>query len=527
MSGFRRNSRATPDLILVNGNILTLCPDLPHAEALAAKDGLIVAVGSNRGILGLACPGTPVIECQGQCVVPGFHDAHIHLLACASRRLYVDCSPRAVTGISEIQSAIQQQSRLVAPGTWIRAGDYDEFQLVEKRHPTRWDLDMASPDHPVKLRHRSLHACVLNSAALRLANLIDRPSPAPGTKIDIDPVTHEPTGLLYGFGDFLSTYVVPPLNEDELRRALRQVFRELLSNGITSVHDASFNNNVTAWNRLVDMRSEGGFWPRIALMVGQPHLAEFIEQSLEPGFGDEWLRLDAVKFMLTEVDGDFHPAAEQLKEQVWQAHRLGYQIAIHAVESSAICLAADAIANARRLAPGPLHRIEHCSEVPPPLVDHLAELGVMVVTQPSFIFHSGDRYLADVDENLHDWLYPIRSLLESGIVVAAGSDAPVVPANPLEGIYAATTRGSRSGCTVANGERVSVEQALKLYTSGPAIACGEHYRKGSIVPGKLADLVVLTADPASLEQSEIKNIGVAMTIIGGNVVWRRSMEAAN
>lgn len=527
VTGSSGNPHMSPDLILLGGAVITQWPSLPRAEALAIRDGLIVAVGSNREMLGLAGPDSAIVGCQGRCVVPGFHDAHLHLLACASKKLSVDCSPSAVGNVHEIQEAIKERARSVPPGTWIRAGDYDEFKLAERRHPTRWELDAAAPDHPVKLQHRSLHACVLNSLALRLAGL-DADTPAiAGALIDVDPLTKEPTGLLYGYGEYLSAYVIPPLNEADLRFSLKQVLNDLLANGITSVHDATYRNGLPEWERLRAICAEDGIRPRIGLMVGRPHLEQFVERGIGYGFGDEWLRVGAVKFMLTEGAGDFHPSAAELTEQLRLAHQSGFQVAIHAVDESAVCVAAEALAAVMQERGSRTHRIEHCSVSPPPLIDRLAELGVAVVTQPSFLFYSGDRYLADVEEHLQGWLYPIRSFLERGIVVGAGSDAPVAPARPLDGICAAATRLSSSGRVVAGGERITLEQALGLYTSGAAGACDEYGYKGSIQPGKLADLVVLSADLTAIEPRDIRAIEVEMTIVGGEVAWRKGSGGAS
>jgi len=513
------HSDRAADLVLLSDNIITLQPDFPRAEALAVRDGLIQAVGAKREVLGLASSRTEIVECEGRCVVPGFHDAHLHLLACASKLMSVDCSPSAASSIGEIQEAIRARARSVPPGTWIRAGDYDEFRLQEKRHPTRWELDAASPESPVKLQHRSHHACVLNSAALRLAGISSDTPPSPGRIVDFDPVTHEPTGLLYEYEGYLSERIIPPFNEAELRLSLREVFEGLLADGITSVQDATFSNGLAEWERLDYVCASLRMRPRVGFMVGEPNLGDFIERGMGPGFGNDWLRVGAVKIMLTETAGDFHPPLDVMARQVWRAHQHGYQVAIHAVEESTICVAIGALASAMRDDPMRSHRIEHCSVLPMALADELAGLGIVVVTQPCFLYYSGDRYLAQCEDHIGEWLYPIRSLLDRSVVVGAGSDAPICSARPLEGIYAAVSRCSREGRIVGGGETISPQQALWLYTTGAAQACREYHRKGSIQPGKLADLVVLSADPTAVDANEIKDIQVQMTIVGGQVAW--------
>ena len=520
MAGLHVDLKSAPDLILLGGTGITLSPELPGAEAVAVSGGLILAVGPARDIVALAGRRTEFVYCEGKCVVPGFYDAHMHLLASASKRLSVDCSPPAVSSISQIQAVIREQTELVPPGTWIRAGNYDEFQLLERRHPTRRDLDEASPDHPVKLQHRSLHACVMNSAALHIAG-IDGNSAIDGIVPDVVPLTHEPTGLVYEYGDYLSARVIPPLRESDLRRGLLQVMEDLLSEGITSVQDATFNNGMCDWGRLEELRSEPGPRPRVGFMIGQKHLGEFIERKLGPGFGDEWLWVGPVKFMCTETPGSFDPPLEELKAGIRKARSHGYHVAIHAVDESTAFMAIEALADRNHRAAGAFDRIEHGSILPPFLLDRLVELQLAVVTQPSFLYHSGDRYLADLDEHVRPWLYPIGSLLARAVLVAAGSDAPVSPAKPLEGICAAVTRLSRRGSAVVQEESVSVNDALRLYTTGAARVCGELARKGSIEPGKLADMVILSEDPFSVNPNDIKDIEVEMTIVGGRVAWAK------
>ncbi|MBI4318513.1 MAG: amidohydrolase [Chloroflexi bacterium] len=520
MARSREESVGPPDLILLSSTILTPSSALPRQAAVVVRDGLITHVASQDEAVSLRGPRTVVLEFPGKCVVPGFHDAHIHLLACAANRLGVDCGPGAVSSISGIQQAIQQRAHSLPAGTWIRAGNYDEFRLAERRHPTRWDLDVAATEHPVKLQHRSLHASVLNSVALQRVGMLGARSQYPRDLSDgTDRTSQESDGLLYEQDDVLNA--ITPIAEEELRGSLRVVLSDLLAEGITSVHDATFRNGLADWNRLRDVCAEAGLRPRIGFMVGLPNVEQFAAAGLAPGFGDEWLRIGGAKAMLTEADGCFRPSTEELGAQVRHARRLGYWVAVHAVEESCVCVAVEALAGTAFRSSAIAHRIEHASIVPPPLVDRMAEARVAVVTQPGFIYHSGDRYLADVEEHLHPWLYPLRSLLKKGIPVGAGSDAPVAPARPLEGICAAATRMSSGERGVGQREKITVEQALGLYTSGSALACGEAGSKGAIQPGKLADLVVLSADLVQIAPYDIKNVEVEMTIVGGIVAWAK------
>jgi predicted amidohydrolase YtcJ len=269
--------------------------------------------------------------------------------------------------------------------------------------------------------------------------------------------------------------------------------------------------------------TEEGVHPRVSMMIGPNHISDLAARGVRSGSGDTGLSLGPVKLVLTETDGAFRPSPDELRAQVWHAHRYGFQVAIHAVEESEICVAAEALAGPAHDDPARHHRIEHCSVLPPGLVEILSEAKVAICTQPGFVFESGDRYLADVEPHLLPFLYGIKSLLDNGIPVGAGSDAPVASFNPLHGIGTSVTRLSRGGQSVAEGEAISVEQALRLYTTGAASICREQDRKGSIAPGKLADMVILSDEITAVPAEAIRDIRVDATIVGGQIAWERDL----
>jgi predicted amidohydrolase YtcJ len=236
------------------------------------------------------------------------------------------------------------------------------------------------------------------------------------------------------------------------------------------------------------------------------------------------LRLGGVKIILDETTGHLRPAQAELNEMVSGIHQSGFQACLHAVEEKAVEAACSAIEYALRKFPKPdhRHRIEHCSVCPPSLAKRLAALGIMVVTQPSFIYYSGDRYLQTVPAEQLKYLYPIRTLLKSGVKVAASSDCPIAPANPLMGIYAASSRMTETGERVLSKEKITPEEALRMYGECAARTTFEEMMKGSISPGKLADLVMLSDDPTKVPTSELRDIKVEMTILNGEIVWERS-----
>jgi predicted amidohydrolase YtcJ len=508
------------DLILRDASVLTLGAERPSAELVAVKDGRIIRVGSNDAASELQGPATETVDCQGKTLIPGLNDAHCHIFAFASSLLSVDCSPASVASIGDMKARIRARARKAPTGSWIRATGYNEFYLAEGRHPNRWDLDEAAPHHPVKLVHRSRHACVLNSLGLSQVGIsIDSPEP-PEAMIDRDLDSGEPNGLLFEMDSYLDKRI-PPVSREEFEEGVRLASEQYLSWGITSLQDATVHNGLNEWRTFQGLRKQGLLVPRVSMMCGLDGLRELRDNGFSPRYGDDGLRLGALKVMLTEAAGSMHPGQEDLNREVLEAHRAGYQVAIHAVEESTVEAAAQAIENAvnRVAARCHRHRIEHCSVCPPALLERLKVIHAIVVTNPSFVFYSGERYLKTVPEGQQRWLYRLRSFLETGLRPAAGSDSPIAPVNPFAGIYAAVTRKADNGNTVVPDERVSPLEALGMYTGNAAYASFDEPAKGSIAVGKLADLALLSADPTQVPPDEIRGIQVEMTIAGGKIVW--------
>ena len=506
------------DLAFVNANVLTLDPARPRAGAVALTGDRVAWVGRTRDLDGLSRRRTEIIDCGGRTVVPGLIDAHCHLLAYASSLLAVDCSPTSVASIAELKASIGDRARSTPPGGWVRGSGYDELSLREGRHPTRRDLDEAAPDHPVKLSHRSGHACVLNTPALHTVGIsIATPDPVSGA-IERDPSTGEPTGLLLEMDDHIRDRV-PRLSDGELEEGVRLADRRLLSRGVTSVQDAGASNSVEEWDRFVRLKAGGQLSPRVTMMAGALRLDGFTDRGMGFGWGGQHLSLGAAKVMLSAVSGRLSPDPDTLRNIVAGAREYGFQTAIHAVEAKAVSAAIDALAGpaghtSRR------DRIEHCSECPPEHLRRLVGSGLVVVQQPAFIFESGQRYLSNVPAGTLPWLYRTGSLVRRQVPVAFGSDAPVAGPDPFVGMYAAAARRARTGEAVGAEERIDSETALRTYTLGGAYAAFQESDRGSIQAGKLADLAVLDRDPTAIEPDEIPETGVTMTVIGGRVVWR-------
>ncbi|MBW1708916.1 MAG: amidohydrolase [Deltaproteobacteria bacterium] len=513
------------DLLLVNANVVTMDPARPRARELAVKGGRILAVGEEGALQYLKERQTQVIDLGGKTILPGFIDAHLHLRGLAESLITLKIGPAdGVRSIADIQEKIRRESQKLPPGTWIRAGGYNEVYLAEKRHPNRTDLDAAAPRHPVKLTHRSGHAHVLNSLSLGLIKVSKETSEPLEGIIERDLEAGEPTGLFFGLGDFLSK-LIPPIEEARLDDGVKLANQELLSCGITSVQDASSRNDYSRFQQMRRWKADGFLKGRVVMMLGLTGLEELLSGkfSFSELEIENHLRPGGVKIILDETTGQLNPAQQELNQIVLSIHQAGLQAGIHAIEETAIESALTALRNALQIYPRPdhRHRIEHCSVCPPNLVDQIASLGVMAVTHPAFIYYSGERYLKTVPPSQLEYLYPMGTLLNGGVPIAAGSDAPIVPVNPLPGIYAAVSRKAENGDDVLTNEKVTVYEALRMYTALAAMSAFEEKDKGALSPGRLADVVVLSDNPAAVPEEEITGIQVEMTILGGEIAWTR------
>ncbi len=409
---------ARAGLVLYNANVITLDPRRPHAQAVALRGEKIAGAGSLAELDHLCGPDTRRVDCQGMTLLPGLVDAHCHLLTLAASLTGVDCRPQAITSIEALQQALRRRAQQTPAGRWVRGFGYDHLSLAEGRHPTRQDLDLASPHHPVRLDHRSGHAVALNTLALAMAGITqDTPDPPEGV-IERDPATSQPTGLLLELGDWLRQRLGSLRDAAELDEGVRRMEEALLGWGITSAQDAGPGNGLARWNAFRSLKDSGRLRCRVTMMAGIAALPELRRADLGFGGGDDTLRLGHAKVMLTLTTGALHPCVAELRQMVMQAHRAGFPVAIHAIEQEAVAAAASVLGQETTLAalspdssPSQrgvrwfppfakggqggfrvLDRIEHCAECPPALLAQVLRGGATVVTQPGFIYWNGDAY---------------------------------------------------------------------------------------------------------------------------------------
>ena len=533
------------DLALLNGKIVTVNEGNEVAEAVAVKDGKIVAVGRTNEIRELTGTDTRIIDLQGKTATPGFVESHCHP-SMAGPRLIFEVGAGGAETVDEITDRIRQKARELPEGKWLRAWGYDDRRLRDRRHPTRWDLDKATSEHPVFLARLDGHMGVVNSKALGLAQITkDTPDPE-GGKIDRDPETGEPTGLLRETAQALAKNIIPPYTIEETKEGLIAACNQLASWGITSFGDAAVvHDSMVAYQELA---AEGRLSLRVGMMmVGlpmlefPPYLTELKALGIKAGFGNDRLRILGTKFM---IDGSmsgctaalYEPysnepteygiivqSQEELARGIVEAHKAGLRPLTHAIGDKAIDIVLDAIEEALSERPEADHRIriEHCSLPTDKAVERMKRLGVIPSSSVGFIYELGPAHLSGIGQERAKRYFPHKTYLEKGMISVGNSDWFVTSADIAQQLYGVVTRKGYSGDLIGPEQAIPVMDALRLYTINAAYASFEEKIKGSIEPGKLADMVVLDRDILTIPEEEIKDMRVETTIVGGEIVYQR------
>ena len=498
-------------LLFHNALVVTMDPARSRAEVVAVAGGRIVAAGSAAETARALDGDAQRIDCAGGLLLPAFIDAHCHLLAYAASLRSADCT--RARSIAEIQESVRRQVAKTPAGRWVRAFGYEETALVERRHPTRDDLDAAVPDYPVRLIHRGGHASVLNSVALRLADIGVASEEPSGGVIERDLSSGEPNGVLLGMERQIDR-VAPPLAYEDLRAAVVEASHGLLRAGVGCVQDATYTNGRSEWELFERLFADGALPLDVVLLEGLERMGELPEQSAHGR-----LRRGAVKIMVEELGDTIAPDEAELARRVAEVHTSARQLAVHAVGERAVLAAANAIDEALRRTPrdGHRHRIEHCSLLPDGLAPRLSSLGVTVVSQPSFVYERGERYLQLVPAEEQGRLHAFRTLSQAGVRLAAGSDAPVATPAPLASVAAAVERRTAEGRDLAPGQAVSVSEALLWWTAGAAEAGFLEDELGALRRGLRADLVLLPAGALEASPAELRALAVRR-------LWRRGRE---
>ncbi|QDU31104.1 N-substituted formamide deformylase precursor [Anatilimnocola aggregata] len=525
------------DLAIVNANIHTVDDRQPKAAALGVVDGRFAVVGSTAEIRAIVTRRTRVIDAEGMTIVPGFIDAHTHPAAAGAEHLmYVNCDHRS---IAEIKEAIRHQVAKTPAGEWVIGFKYDDTKLTDGRPLLRTDLDEAAPKHPVRVTHRGGHTAIYNSVAFERAGITkDTPDPADGK------FGRTSAGELSGYVaekavDRIKRLPIP--SRAQARDGVKVISQLMTAAGLTSVHDADADkSNFLAYQ---DAREAGELLFRVYVMAHASLFDSWLAAGLRTGFGDNHLRIGGLKLY---ADGsasertmrmskpyigrpnDFGllvTTQDKLNEQVLAAHEAGFQVGVHANGDVAIDMVLNAFELANRLRPqrDPRFRIEHCTLVNELLLERMAKLGAIPTPFYTYVYYHGDKWAQYGEERTRS-MFAHRSFLDHGIKVAGASDYVPGPFEPLMAMQSMVTRRDYKGRTWGENQKVAAAEALRICTLHGAYASFEEKQKGSITPGKLADFVLLAADPLTVDPQTIKDIKVVRTVIEGKTVYPLNAE---
>jgi predicted amidohydrolase YtcJ len=525
----------TVELLLTDADIVSMAASAEPATSMLIRDDRIAAVGSAEQVRAAAAPGALVVPLDGAAVLPGLIDAHCHLFDVGYLASGADCSQPAAPDIPAIIARMRAAVAGTPEGSWVTGSGYVEYKLREGRHPTRDDLDTAVPGRPAILFHTSLHACVLNTPALREAGLDDRQPDPPGGRFGRDGEGRL-NGVVYEGPTFALLWGGLRRDVERMNAAGRaglvvRAARHFASRGVTAACDADTRRaSLTAY---AEADEQGVLGVRIAGLVvhdeadwllgsglrgrRSPRLAaESVKIWADGGMSSRTAAIHGTYPVPPYGSGIMYFSPGELADLVREFDARGLQVCIHAQGDRAIEAVLDtyaAVLGGR--AENPLrHRIEHGGSLFEPLAARAASLGIAVAAQPGMLSVLGDGFAEALPER-SDELFAYASWRRAGIRVAGSSDAPVITADPLVGIRDAVVRRTASGRVLGPGERMTVRDALALYTGEAAFAMRREQDLGSLEPGKLADFIVVDRSPLDIEPERIADIRVLETVVGG------------
>jgi predicted amidohydrolase YtcJ len=534
-SAATQDATGPADLIIKDANVISMDPGIPSATALAVRGQHILAVGSDDDVLNLKGPQTEVVDARGHTVTPGFIDAHSHPLL-AQEGISANVNLRR---IPDAKAALAAQASKTPPGQWVLGSMYDDTKFEEGRPLNRADLDDAVPNHPVFVRHRGGHTAVVNSQAFQLAGVsIDTPDPVGGRYFrengELTGKIAEPSAMQ----PFEQVGIWPVLDRAARRKSVQLTSRNMAAAGLTSTTDS--------WGALEDFiafqdaRAAGEMHYRVSFMpFGGTDVYKGMKLArMASGFGDDMLRIGAVKFaadgsasertMSRSTPYEGRPddygiltmTQEEIDTAVDDAVAHDFRVGIHANGDVAI----DRVLNAYERVlqnwkgPNPRFRIEHCSLVNDSLLKRIKKTGAIPAPFYTYAYYHGNKW-PEYGEEMMESMFAHRSFLDYGIPVAPASDFTPGPFEPMMAIQSMVTRKDTQGRVWGPSQRISVTEAMRICTMNGAYASFEESIKGSLTPGKLADIVILDNDPHDVDPDGIVDIKVLRTILGGRTTY--------
>jgi predicted amidohydrolase YtcJ len=542
-----QDAYSSADLVLYNGRIIINDSAFNIAEAIGVRDGKIVAVGTSAAVRKLAGSQTKQLDLRGLTVIPGLIDTHTHALDWARSviRNELDLNYPKVSKMEDVAKLIAERVGKLKPGDWVVGMAWDDAKLAEKRYITRHDLDAVSPSNPVYLLHVSGHLAVVNSAGMKLAGITSQSTDPPGGVIEKD-AQGQPTGILKDSAMGLVARLLPtPTAEDSIRAVafLSQAAAEV---GLTTIHDIALSPEDFSVYQEANRRGVLKIRIQMAPLVNQPDDVKRIKaMGVHTGFGDERLKFGPIKIftdggMGARTIAIYPPPVknepqnfglllwkpEALEATQQQLAAMGWQLATHAIGDRAIDEVLDSYAKIAKLYPERdlRNRVIHCGVATPAIQKRLKELKVLVDSNPPFVYWIGSWFEKYGPERVR-WSYPAKSYFDNGIIASGGSDVYVTPISPWWGIWAAVVRREqKTGQILAPEERITVRQALQMYTANGAYAGFEEKLKGSLEVGKLADFVMLDRDLIEVPSDELKDVKVVATFVGGQKIYEKTAQ---
>ncbi|KIL74406.1 amidohydrolase [Bacillus badius] len=536
------------DVVFVNGEVITVDKHDSIQQALAVKANKILAVGSNAALQAFVGEGTRVVDLKGKSLLPGIVDAHLHLVLYGVFQLNLSCKDPKMPSIDALLAKLKERASKTPKGQWVRAWGFNERTINEKRYPTLQELDAVSTDHPIVITRTCGHIGVANSRALHLASINEQTITPQGGIIEKG-TDGKLTGRLIETA-YMRMNETARYTPAELQQAISIAQQHFIQTGITSIHEAGTFDQESY--RLLQLTSNtGDLKIRVYAMIGalndcKQFTLNMMNAGVVTGTGNEFFKIGPAKLFTDgsstgptiatregytsnkEDRGILYYSEDEIYEVLGEAHKRGYQITVHAQGDQAIDMYLNVVEKALQEAPrnNHRHRIEHAGISSPDLQERMKKLGVIPVPNPPFPYEFGESYLHNYGART-DFMYPARDFIDRGILAAAGSDAPITTYNPWVGIHTAVNRRINTGSPFGNSQKISLLEAIRMYTYNGAYASFEETIKGSLEAGKLADLVVLDRSILNESPEKLKDIKVEWTMIDGELVFERTKTGAH